>query len=86
MVTIKRKKRFLFIVIGVLILVGSILFFCRFSSKYPIHKNITATVFWIGEPVGNGSSEDNTLSAWDDEWQKNYGGYDDYVNRNGYYP
>ncbi|MDQ3076963.1 MAG: hypothetical protein M3Q63_02860 [bacterium] len=55
-------------------------------SRYPLHKNITATVFWVGEPVGNGSSEDNALSAWDDEWQKSYGGYDDYVNRNGYYP
>ena len=26
---------------------------------YPLHTNITATVFWVGEPVGNGSSEDN---------------------------
>lgn len=57
-----------------------------YSSKYPVHKGITATVFWVGEPVGNGSSEDNSISAWDDEWLKNYGGYDDPVNRNGYYP
>ncbi len=56
------------------------------NSKYILHKNITATVFWVGEPVGNGSSEDNALSAWDDEWQKHYGGYDDYVNRNNFYP
>jgi peptidoglycan hydrolase-like protein with peptidoglycan-binding domain len=56
------------------------------ESKYSLHTNITAAVFWVGEPVGNGSSEDNALSAWDDEWQKNYGGYDDYQNRNGYYP
>jgi hypothetical protein len=56
------------------------------TSLYPVHKNITATVFWVGEPVGNGSSEDNALSAWDDHWDIHYGGYDDYVNRNGYYP
>jgi len=55
-------------------------------SNYPIHTNITAAVFWVGEPVGNGSSEDNALSAWDDEWQKNYGGYDNYEVRTGYYP
>ena len=56
------------------------------SSQYPLHTNITAAVFWVGEPVGNGSSEDNALSAWDDTWQASYGGYDDYQNRNGYYP
>ncbi|MCS7092535.1 MAG: hypothetical protein NZM26_04235 [Patescibacteria group bacterium] len=56
------------------------------KSRYPVHKGITATVFWVGEPVGNGSSEDNSISAWDDEWLKNYGGYDDPINRNGYYP
>ncbi len=56
------------------------------TKEYLLHKNITATVFWVGEPEGKGSSEDNALSAWDDEWQKSYGGYDDYVNRNGYYP
>jgi hypothetical protein len=55
-------------------------------SEYPLHKNVTATVFWVGEPVGNGSSEDNALSAWDDDWQKNFGGFDDPVNRNGYFP
>ncbi len=56
------------------------------SSAYSLHKNITATVFWVGEPVGNGSSEDNSISAWDDDWEKDYGGYDDYINRNGYFP
>jgi hypothetical protein len=56
------------------------------ESQYLMHENITATVFWVGEPVGGGSSEDNALSAWDDEWQENYGGYDDPYCRNGYYP
>lgn len=56
------------------------------TTSYPIHTNITAAVFWVGEPEGNGSSEDNALSAWDDAWQAHYGGYDDPQNRNGYYP
>lgn len=56
------------------------------TSQYPLHKNITSTVFWVGEPQGGGSSEDNALSAWDDEWQKDFGGFDDPANRNGYYP
>jgi len=56
------------------------------TSQYFLHKNITSTVFWVGEPQGGGSSEDNALSAWDDEWQKDFGGFDDPANRNGYYP
>lgn len=55
-------------------------------TTYPLHTGIVATVFWVGEPQGNGSSEDNALSAWDDAWESHYGGYDDYINRNGYYP
>ncbi|MHB8575357.1 MAG: hypothetical protein ACYDCQ_08500 [Dehalococcoidia bacterium] len=56
------------------------------TSHYPLHLQITATVFWIGEPQGNGSSENNALSAFDDAWQSHYGGYDDYEHRIGYYP
>jgi hypothetical protein len=44
----------------------------------PVHTGITATVFWIGEPVGNGSTEDNAVSAYDDFWLADYGGFDDY--------
>src|SRR3989344_4623524 len=56
------------------------------QSQYPLHRNITATVFWVGEPQGGGSSEDNAISAWDDNWQQSYGGFDDPENRDGYYP
>jgi hypothetical protein len=48
------------------------------SGVYPVHTQITATVFWIGEPVGNGSTEDNSVSAYDDSWLVDYGGFDDY--------
>ena len=56
---------------------------------YPIHRGITATVFWIGEPKGGGSSENNALSAWDDRWLQHYGGVDSPTRRsarNGYFP
>jgi hypothetical protein len=46
------------------------------QKAYPVHTGITATVFWVGEPVGNGSSENNALSAWDDHWLTHYGGVD----------
>lgn len=55
-------------------------------STYPIHRNITATVFWVGEPQGGGSSENNAISAWDDDWLAHYGGVDDPANRNGFFP
>jgi len=58
------------------------------SDTYPVHRNITATVFWIGEPRGNGSTENNAVSAYDDRWQAHYGGVDDYspVRRYPYFP
>ncbi|MBP9686239.1 MAG: hypothetical protein KBD66_00375 [Candidatus Doudnabacteria bacterium] len=56
------------------------------SSPYPWHTNITTTVFWVGEPVGNGSSEDNALSAYDDDWRSSFGCFDDPLKRSGYYP
>lgn len=55
-------------------------------AAYPWHTAITATVFWVGEPIGRGSSEDNARSAYDDEWQLHYGCFDDPVQRSGYYP
>ncbi len=57
------------------------------KGKYPLHKDITATVFWVGEESGPENNYiPNLQSAWDDEWQQHYGGTDDPVNRNGYYP
>jgi hypothetical protein len=58
-------------------------------TVHPLHRDVTATVFWIGEPQGGGSSEDNALSAWDDAWLQHYGGLDDPGPRheaNGWFP
>ena len=57
------------------------------NSSYPIHTNITVTIFWIGE---EGNEENgfipNIQSVWDDNWQNHYGGTDTPDNRNGFYP
>ena len=58
-------------------------------SVGPVHYGVTATVFWIGEPKGGGSSENNAVSAWDDRWLAHYGGVDDPAKRsvrNGWFP
>ncbi len=57
------------------------------SSKYPIHRNVKTTWFYVGEPA----TEDNryipnTSSAWDDIWLWHYGGVDDPNRRKGYLP
>jgi endo-alpha-1,4-polygalactosaminidase (GH114 family) len=57
------------------------------NDSYTLHKNITVTIFWTGEP----SSEDNggianLASAWDSMWMINYGGVDTPDKRDGYYP
>ena len=55
--------------------------------NYQLHKNIVATMFWVGEPSGSDNAYiANDASAWDDEWQKDYGGVDDPNTRDGYYP
>lgn len=45
-------------------------------TVYPWRKNVTATVFWIGEKPGGRNTTSNHHSSWDGEWQKNFGGYD----------
>lgn len=55
------------------------------SSNY--HSNVTTTVFWIGESqsADNGNIA-NSSSAWDENWQENFGGVDNPDKRNGYLP
>jgi poly(3-hydroxybutyrate) depolymerase len=55
--------------------------------KYPIHKNIMTTYFWVGEDA----SEDNSWisnhhSAWDEDWVNHFGGIDNPDCRDGYQP
>ncbi len=57
------------------------------SGEYPLHRNITVTVFWVGE---EGNEENgyipNISSAWDDNWMEHYGGVDDPDERDGFRP
>lgn len=57
------------------------------ENVYPLHEDIVATVFWVGER-GNRDNDfiSNVESAWDDQWMKHYGGVDDPQERNGYKP
>lgn len=55
--------------------------------EYPLHENITATVFWAGEDAD--SSNDfihNRSSAWMADWVAAYGGIDHPEMRCGYVP
>ncbi|MFO0663189.1 MAG: hypothetical protein U0174_04520 [Polyangiaceae bacterium] len=57
------------------------------QSKYPLHKAITASVFWVGEDetTDNGFIH-NRASAWQEDWEGDYGGVDDPEKRRGFYP
>jgi len=47
------------------------------SKSYPWKKNITATIFWIGEKPTPKNPTPNHASSWDTKWQSNFGGFDD---------
>ena len=50
--------------------------------------NIVTTVFWIGEQPGGNNLVPNRTSAWDKQWTRSYGGFDDPnpVRRRNYVP
>ena len=49
----------------------------RVPQRYPWKINIVTTLFWIGEPPGGHNLIPNCTSAWDKQWTKSYGGFDD---------
>ena len=49
----------------------------RPARPFPWKTNIVTTVFWIGEQPGGNNLTPNRTSAWDKQWTKNYGGFDD---------
>lgn len=57
------------------------------QPDYPIHQNITTTIFWAGEEASSDNDYiENRQSSWDDRWVSHFGGVDDPKNRNGYLP
>jgi hypothetical protein len=57
-------------------------------GKYPWHRNIMTTVFWIGERPTARNPVPNNRSSWDANWARNFGGYDnpDPQRRRNYAP
>ncbi|MFT3992589.1 MAG: hypothetical protein QM680_14430 [Luteolibacter sp.] len=55
-------------------------------AKTQWKRNVVATVFWVGELPTVNNPTPNIQSAWDQNWQQNFGGYDEPGQRNGYLP
>src|SRR6201987_5200162 len=49
----------------------------RSARPYAWKTNIVTTVFWIGKQPGGNNLVPNRTSAWDKQWTKSYGGFDD---------
>jgi len=49
----------------------------RPARQYPWKTDIVTTLFWIGEQPGGHNLVPNCTSAWDKQWTKSYGGFDD---------
>lgn len=58
----------------------------KFRSAFDWKRNVIATVFWVGELPTQNNPTPNVMSAWDQNWQANFGGYDQPDKRDGYLP
>jgi hypothetical protein len=57
------------------------------SSGYPLHSDISSTIFWVGESASDENDNiSNSPSAWDEQWKKHYGGVDSSTKRDGFLP
>lgn len=62
----------------VLVLLGSTACCRAGTSDYRPRSNVTATVFWVGEPASPDNDHiANRSSAWVRDWQGSFGGVDD---------
>ena len=57
-----------------------------FREKSPWKRNVVATVFWVGEQPTENNPTPNDKSAWDQNLESNFGGYDDPNRRDGFFP
>lgn len=48
--------------------------------------NVVATIFWVGESPTQNNPTPNNKSAWDPNWEANFGGYDSPDQREGWCP
>jgi len=57
------------------------------KNQYPWHKQIFATIFWVGESADQSNAYiSNTPSAWIENWTAAYGGVDNPDKRCGWEP
>lgn len=58
------------------------------GERFAWRKEIVTTIFWIGERPSGNNPTPNRASAWDKDWTKNYGGFDDPnpTSRSNYIP
>lgn len=55
-------------------------------ENYPLHPGTRATIFWVGEAATADNAQiPNNASAWDENWQRSYGGVDSPARRCGYW-
>ena len=55
-------------------------------AAMPWKRNVVATVFWVGEEPAENNPTPNNKSAWDQNWEENFGGYDHPERRVGFLP
>lgn len=47
------------------------------NTSFPWKRDITATIFWVGETPTPKNPTSNEASSWDTGWKASFGGYDD---------
>ena len=71
--------------VGAVLVAAAVLVVTSCTSSpagYPVHRDVTATVFWVGEPAGTDNDEiPNAQSYWDGDWEDHFGGFDDPEHR-----
>lgn len=58
----------------------------RFRSGPGWRRGIVSTVFWVGEDASENNPVANKASAWDVNWEANFGGLDHPARRAGWLP
>lgn len=53
------------------------------NVDHPWHHDVVATNFWVGQVISNAPDGSQKLSAYDDDWEANYGGCDGIVDNDG---
>lgn len=56
------------------------------STSSQWKRDVVATVFWVGEKPTANNPTPNNQSAWDQNWEANFGGCDDPDHRSGWCP